>query len=92
MSTSGEGDNLDGVAVIGMAGRFPRARNVDEFWRNLRDGVEAITFFSDDELAEAGISRSLLSRPDYVKALGVLETRSCSTTPSSVFNLRRPRS
>ncbi|WP_117214018.1 type I polyketide synthase [Allorhizocola rhizosphaerae] len=31
------------VAVIGMAGRFPGASNVDEFWRNLADGIESIT-------------------------------------------------
>ena len=35
------------VAVIGFAGRFPGARNTDEFWRNLRDGVESISFFTD---------------------------------------------
>jgi acyl transferase domain-containing protein len=33
------------IAIVGMAGRFPGARDVDELWRNLRDGVESITFF-----------------------------------------------
>src|SRR5215216_5138257 len=28
------------IAVIGWAGRFPKARNIEEYWRNLRDGVE----------------------------------------------------
>lgn len=32
------------VAVVGMAGRFPGAGNVDEFWQNLRSGVESTTF------------------------------------------------
>ncbi len=31
------------LAVIGMAGRFPGAPDVDAFWRNLADGVESIT-------------------------------------------------
>jgi acyl transferase domain-containing protein len=30
------------IAIIGMSGRFPGARNVDEFWRNLASGVDAI--------------------------------------------------
>ena len=38
------------VAVIGFAGRFPGARNTDEFWQNLRDGVESISFFTQEEL------------------------------------------
>ena len=40
-----ESSGID-IAIIGMAGRFPGADNVDAFWRNLRDGVESITFFT----------------------------------------------
>jgi amino acid adenylation domain-containing protein len=61
------------VAVIGLAGRFPGARTVDELWRNLCAGTEAITFFSDAELAAAGVGQALLARPDYVKAAGHVE-------------------
>src|SRR5437867_1297822 len=61
-----------GIAVIGMAGRFPKARDIDEFWRNLSDGVEAISFFSDQELAAAGVGAPK-ENPNYVKARGVLE-------------------
>ena len=42
-----------------MAGRFPRAKNVGELWRNLRDGVESVRFFSDAELLESGVDPSL---------------------------------
>src|SRR5262245_7810843 len=38
---------LEGIAIIGMAGRFPGARNIENFWRNLKDGVESISFFSE---------------------------------------------
>ncbi|HET8773434.1 MAG TPA: SDR family NAD(P)-dependent oxidoreductase [Thermoanaerobaculia bacterium] len=31
------------IAVIGMAGRFPRARNLDEFWENIAAGRDCIT-------------------------------------------------
>jgi acyl transferase domain-containing protein len=66
--------NLNGfeIAVIGMACRFPGARNVDQFWRNLRDGVESISFFSDDELIAAGVDPKTLSNPNFVKAGGAL--------------------
>ncbi|MCP5102968.1 MAG: polyketide synthase, partial [bacterium] len=60
------------IAVIGMAGRFPGARNLDEFWENLKNGVESISFFTDQELLECGVSREKLEHPDYVKADGML--------------------
>src|SRR6266576_3442784 len=62
----------DAIAIIGMAGRFPKARDVEQFWHNLRNGVEAISFFSDDELEAAGISFPR-NNPNYVKARGLLE-------------------
>jgi acyl transferase domain-containing protein len=40
----------DEIAVIGLTGRFPGARNVEEFWQNLRNGVESISQFSEQEL------------------------------------------
>jgi acyl transferase domain-containing protein/thioesterase domain-containing protein len=65
------GDLLGKIAVVGMAGRYPQAWNVAEFWGNLVEGKECITFFSDDELRATGISTELLSRANYVKAQGV---------------------
>ena len=38
------------IAIIGMAGRFPKAPDLDAFWRNLRDGVESIVPLTDEEL------------------------------------------
>src|SRR5215475_14516268 len=61
------------VAVIGMAGRFPKAATLDEFWRNLRDGVEGVSFFSDAELEAAGVAAAALADPAYVKAAAVLD-------------------
>lgn len=60
------------VAVIGAAGRFPGARNLDQFWHNLKHGIESITFFTDQELQEMGTASELLNDPHYVKARGVL--------------------
>jgi acyl transferase domain-containing protein/acyl-CoA synthetase (AMP-forming)/AMP-acid ligase II/acyl carrier protein len=67
------GENGLEIAVIGMSGRFPGAKNIQEFWENLKNGVEAISFFSDQELMECGIDSQSLKSPDYVKAKGVLE-------------------
>src|SRR5215213_9948823 len=61
------------IAIIGMAGRFPGAANVDEFWRNLRAGVESISFFSEQELIKAGVDQTHLRAPNYVKDKGFLE-------------------
>jgi acyl transferase domain-containing protein/acyl carrier protein len=60
------------IAIIGMSGRFPGAKNIDEFWQNLKNGVESISFFSDSELLASGIDPSLLKNPAYVRAKGVL--------------------
>lgn len=62
----------EGVAIVGLTGRFPGARTLEEFWANLRDGVESITHFSKEELARAGVDPLLLDRPEYVKSKGVL--------------------
>src|SRR6266487_3641089 len=61
------------IAVVGMACRFPGARNVDQYWKNLQHAVESITFFSDEELLGANVSQSLLNDQRYVKAGGVIE-------------------
>src|SRR5947208_7578557 len=62
-----------GIAIIGLAGRFPGADDVDAFWQNLAGGVESIRTFSDEELIAAGVDPALLQKPNYVKAGAVLE-------------------
>lgn len=66
-----ERDDLHAVAVIGMAGRFPGASNVQEFWENLKDGKESISFFSSEELAGTP-DPSETGHPNYVPARGIL--------------------
>ncbi len=62
---------MDGVAIIGMAGRFPGARNVAEFWTNLRNGVESISHFRAEELEVPDAAR-LAQDPNYVRARSIL--------------------
>jgi phthiocerol/phenolphthiocerol synthesis type-I polyketide synthase E len=66
-----QGGEFD-VAIIGMAGRFPGADDLDAFWSILREGRETITHFTDDEMRAAGVPEELLATPGYVKAVGRL--------------------
>ncbi|MBN1204894.1 MAG: SDR family oxidoreductase [Myxococcaceae bacterium] len=61
------------VAIVGMACRFPGAADAQAFWRNLREGVESITFLKDEELEASAIDPSPRSDPNYVKAAALLE-------------------
>jgi amino acid adenylation domain-containing protein len=56
------------IAIIGYAGRFPGARNMQEFWRNLCAGMESVSTLSDEELAAHGVREELIQNPNYVKA------------------------
>ncbi|WP_414568359.1 SDR family NAD(P)-dependent oxidoreductase [Nostoc sp. CCY 9925] len=66
-------NSVEGIAIIGMAGRFPGAKNINDFWQNLQDGVESISLFTDDELIASGVSLTSLNDSNYVKASGILE-------------------
>jgi acyl transferase domain-containing protein/acyl carrier protein len=68
-----ESIGMEPIAIIGMAGRFPGAPNLQLHWENLVRGVEAITFFTDEELIATGVDPSLLRNPRYVRARGVLQ-------------------
>jgi acyl transferase domain-containing protein len=66
-------DHSGEIAVIGMACRLPGAKDVNAFWSNIREGVESISFFSDEELIAQGIDASLVRAQNYVKAAAILE-------------------
>ncbi|MCP4654635.1 MAG: hypothetical protein GY856_04355, partial [bacterium] len=61
------------IAVVGMAGRFPGARDVEEFWRNLCAGVESIRSLSDEEMAASGVDPAELRQPGYVRRAAWLD-------------------
>lgn len=74
MSQPEQDNSLNGVAIIGMAGRFPGASNVREFWQNLVAGKESISFFEPHELEPApNETAGVHSDPHYVRARGMLE-------------------
>ncbi|HEX8297143.1 MAG TPA: amino acid adenylation domain-containing protein [Chthoniobacteraceae bacterium] len=69
---SDETTPLEGVAIVGLAGRFPGARDVAELWQNLCDGVESISTFTDEELLAAGLDPALIADPNYVRGRATL--------------------
>lgn len=72
MSDIFQGDLSQDIAVIGLSCRFPGAATAQQFWQNIRAGVESISFFSDAELEGSGVPAELLSDPNYVRAAAVL--------------------
>lgn len=63
----------DDIAIVGMAGRFPGSPDIAAFWRNLKEGVESVRWFSEAELRKAGVDPALLSNPAYVRARAMVE-------------------
>jgi len=60
------------IAVIGLAGRFPGARDVGQYWRNIRAGVTSVRHFSESELEDA-FSDELRRDPGFVRARPILD-------------------
>lgn len=73
MSSAKIYESIESIALIGMAGRFPGAKSIAEFWKNLHSGVESIAVFMNEELITAGVESALLNKPNYVKTGAVLE-------------------
>ena len=73
MSNEKPGEFMEAIAIIGMAGRYSKARNVDELWQKLCDGLELIKFYSDEELVARGVGPKALKNPNLVKAASTVE-------------------
>jgi acyl transferase domain-containing protein/acyl carrier protein len=80
------------IAIIGMSGRFPGAPNISQFWKNLRDGVESITRFSEKELAASGVDSSAFENPNFVPAGSVIEDIELFDAPFFGFSPREAES
>nr|MDZ8169265.1 SDR family NAD(P)-dependent oxidoreductase [Nostoc sp. CmiSLP01]MDZ8283300.1 SDR family NAD(P)-dependent oxidoreductase [Nostoc sp. ChiSLP01] len=65
--------SMEAIAIIGMAGRFPDAKNIEEFWQNLQSGVESISIFTNEEVVSDGIEPNILNDRNYVKASAILK-------------------
>ena len=65
------------IAIIGMAGRFPKARNIRQFWDNISNGRECTTILTEAELIESGVSPELIANRDFVRSGAFLEQQDC---------------
>ena len=71
MSTSSVPES---IAIVGMAGRFPQAATLEEFWSNLRAGREAVTFFAPDDVEWLPVEHPPRANdPHFVRARAVLD-------------------
>lgn len=61
---------IDGIAIIGMAGRFPQSDTIDQFWKNLIDGKDCISTLSIDDARAAGVPDSIINLPNYIRRGG----------------------
>src|SRR5215470_4018142 len=55
------------VAIVGLAGRFPGANGIGALWNLLKDGKEALSRISTEELVAAGIDEARIEDPSWVK-------------------------
>ncbi len=70
---SAEQSKYDGqYAIVGMSARFPGAQNLEQFWENLVQGRESISFFTPEELDRTLDPRDTTD-PNYVAARGVID-------------------
>ncbi len=68
-------DLSNDVAIIGMAGRFPMADNIDEFWENLVSSQDCITRFTKEELLKRGADPETIEDPNFVPVSGIVENQ-----------------
>jgi len=60
------------IAVIGISLRLPEANNIHEFWQNLIEGKESISFFSEEELEVSEGYQVIEGNSQRIMAGGVL--------------------
>ncbi|WP_161314399.1 type I polyketide synthase [Sneathiella litorea] len=76
-------DSIEGIqasekiAIVGMAGRFPSARNVAQLWNLLASERIGTHWFSDEEMLSNGVSPRELADPNYVRAANFLPDMEC---------------
>ena len=64
---------LSDIAIIGYACRFPKSENFEQYWDNIKKGIDCISKLSREELEENGVDVQRLKRSDYVPFNGVIK-------------------
>src|SRR5215470_50341 len=64
----------EGIAIVGMSGRFPGAQNVEQFWHNLVNGVDSVARLREDELEySVATGEAMAEGQKFIRARGVLD-------------------
>lgn len=64
----------EGIAIIGISGRFPGADSVEQFWQNLVAGIDSISHFSEDALEYSVATPEAIAEGNrFVRARGIIE-------------------
>jgi len=66
-------ENNTDIAIVGMAGRFPGAADVDALWDLVAHGEVGLQEFDEESLRAAGVPSRSLHDSDYVRVGGVLD-------------------
>jgi len=66
-------EDQENIAIVGIAVRMPGAPNLEAFWQNLRDGVEAVSLFSEEEMLASGLDLDTIRHPLFVPAKAILD-------------------
>lgn len=65
-------EEMNAVAILNMNCKFPGADNIKEYWKNIKNGVESISFFDESEVKKSN-SAFFNSNLSYVNAGGILK-------------------
>lgn len=68
-----EAEGVDPIAILGLAVRVPGAADLAQFWQNLLDGTESITFYSREEQYARGTTDAEFDDPSFVPAAPVVD-------------------
>lgn len=66
-------EHVEPLAIVGMAVRAPGAGSVEEFWRNLVEGRESVTYFTEEEQRAFGVDPEDLEHPSWVSAAPIVD-------------------
>ncbi len=73
-STKMKVDTVDGIAIVGMAGKFPGVENIYEYWDAICKGKELLKRFTDEELTENQVDKKTLEHNHFVPVNGLINT------------------
>ena len=73
-STKTDTNSIEGIAIVGMAGKFPGVENINEYWNAIIEGKELLKHFSDDELKANSVSETTKNNKHFVPVNGLINS------------------